>query len=157
MMLVPLVITALIQNASHDPSTVVNRRYIAYLQFYLLAMSIFGLVALIYTMIHRVSKPPNSITLIVIVIAVLTLVAYNVFPIKEGLLSMVSLLILCTLSSVVSGRHSLCSTCIIESNRVSWQCRLILATIIQVLRRYDGLNRYQILSRQPELKVHQDK
>ena len=101
MMLVPLVITALIQNASHDPSTVVNRRYIAYLQFYLLAMSIFGLVALIYTMIHRVSKPPNSITLIVIVIAVLTLVAYNVFPIKEGLLSMVSLLILCTLSLVV--------------------------------------------------------
>ena len=101
MLLVPLVITALIQNASHDPSTVVNRRYITYLQFYLLAMSVFGLVVLIYTFIHRVSKPPNSITLIIIVIAVLTLVAYNVFPIKEGLLSMVSLLILCTISLVV--------------------------------------------------------
>ena len=100
MMLVPLVITALIQNASHDPSTVVNRRYIEYLQFYLLAMSIFGIVVLIYTLIHRASKPPNSITLVVIVIAVLTLVAYNVFPVKEGLLSMVSLLILCTLSLV---------------------------------------------------------
>ena len=101
MMLVPLVITALIQNASHDPSTVVNRRYITYLQFYLLAMSIFGFVVLIYTMIHRVSKPPNSITLIIIVIAVLTLVTYNVFPVKEGFMSMVSLLILCTLSLVV--------------------------------------------------------
>ena len=101
MMLAPLVFTALIQNASNEPLTPVNKRYIAYLQFYLLAMSIFGLIILIYTIIHRVSKPPNNVTLVIIAAAILTLLAYNVFPIKEGLLSMVSLLIFCTLSLVV--------------------------------------------------------
>ena len=101
MMLAPLVLTALIQNASHEPLTAVNKRYIAYLQFYLLAMSIFGFVILIYTIIHRVAKSPNNVTLVVVAASILTLLAYNVFPITEGFLSMVSLLILCTLSLVV--------------------------------------------------------
>ena len=101
MMLAPLVLTALIQHASHEPLTAVNKRYIAYLQFYLLAMSIFGLIVLIYTLIHRVAKSPNNVTLVVIAAGILTLLAYNIFPIKEGFLSMVSLLVLCTLSLVV--------------------------------------------------------
>ena len=101
MMLVPLVLTALIQSASHDSMTAVNKKYIAYLQFYLLAMSVFAFIVLLYTIIQRFAKPPNDITLVIIACFAFTLLVYNIFPIKEGFLSMLSLLVLCTVTLVV--------------------------------------------------------